>query len=88
MNKMEFVEAIGKDLCDKKTALAITNRMFEVLGQNLKKPGDSFVVQGLGTFKVVHRKERLGRNPRTGQPLKIPAHDTVIFKESASRKHG
>jgi DNA-binding protein HU-beta len=39
-----------------------------------------FSYPGFGTFSVKHRKEREGRNPRTGKPIKIPASYTVGFK--------
>lgn len=36
----------------------------------------------LGTFKLVHKAERTGRNPATGERLTIPAHDKITFKQS------
>lgn len=39
-------------------------------------------VPGFGIFKIKHRAERQGRNPRTGEAVRIAAHDAVTFKES------
>jgi nucleoid DNA-binding protein len=45
-----------------------------------------FSYPNFGTFKVKHRKEREGRNPRTGEPITIPASNTVRFKPSPALK--
>jgi DNA-binding protein HU-beta len=42
--------------------------------------GDKVVLVGFGSFQVVKRAAREGRNPRTGKPLKIPAKKVVKFK--------
>ncbi len=39
-----------------------------------------FVVPGLGKAVKAHRKERMGRNPQTGEPIKIPAKTVVKFR--------
>jgi len=44
--------------------------------------GDSVALQGLGTFKMVHREARTGRNPSTGATIQIPAKDVLKFKAS------
>ena len=42
--------------------------------------GGEVRIAGLGTFAVQHRAERQGRNPKTGEPITIPARRTVKFK--------
>lgn len=37
-------------------------------------------LRGFGTFKVIERKARTGRNPRTGEPIEIPAKKAITFK--------
>jgi integration host factor subunit beta len=37
-------------------------------------------VRGFGTFKVTHRPSRVGRNPRTGEPIQVPSKRAVHFK--------
>jgi len=47
----------------------------EVLAAN-----DKLTLTGFGTFEVQERKERIGRNPRTGEEIKIPASKVVKFR--------
>lgn len=44
--------------------------------------GNAVTIQGFGTIKPVHRAEKKGHNPATGESITIPAHDTVTFKVS------
>ena len=44
------------------------------------KSNGQFVVPGLGKAVKAHRKERTGRNPQTGEPIKIPAKTVVKFR--------
>lgn len=44
------------------------------------KPGGKITIVGFGTFSVVRRDARTGRNPQTGQAIQIPAKNTVKFK--------
>ena len=50
---------------------------------SLKKTGD---LQGFGTFSVANRKARTGRNPRTGQEIRIPASKTPKFTAGKALK--
>ncbi|MDR1207011.1 MAG: integration host factor subunit alpha [Rickettsiales bacterium] len=45
--------------------------------------GEEVKVSGLGTFKILHKKERMGRNPKTGEPAVISARRIVSFKPNA-----
>lgn len=44
--------------------------------------GDKLVLRGFGTFRRVTRKEKVGRNPKTGKQLTVPEKDVLRFKES------
>ena len=44
--------------------------------------GDGIEIRGFGTFKVRHRKARRARNPRTGEPVELPARDVPVFQPS------
>ena len=44
--------------------------------------GDGIEIRGFGTFKVRHRKARTARNPRTGEPVEVPARAVAAFKPS------
>jgi len=48
--------------------------------------GKKVTLVGFGTFTVAHRKERMGRDPQTKQPIKIPASNTVKFKAGKALK--
>lgn len=46
------------------------------------KDGYVVVIRGFGSFRLRLRSARTGRNPRTGEPVEIPAYNTIIFKAS------
>ena len=50
----------------------------------LKKPGDKVTITGFGVFEVTERAERDGRNPQTGEAIKIAASKAVKFKAGKS----
>ena len=52
------------------------------------KKGDSVAISGFGSFKVVERATRKGRNPRTGKELQIPAAKAVKFTAGKGLKEG
>ncbi|MDW8479755.1 MAG: HU family DNA-binding protein [Xanthomonadales bacterium] len=86
MNKAEFVGAIAEkcELSKAKAAEAV-DAMVEVLKKALKK-GESVTLVGFGTFSVRKRAAREGRNPRTGQTIKIKASKTPTFKAGKAFK--
>ena len=61
------------------------DKLFDIIGATLKG-GDAVTISGFGSFKVVNRKERQGRNPRTGDALQIPASKTVKFTPAKALK--
>src|SRR5665213_1592739 len=64
----------------------IQNMSKQVLVDALKKSGMKFSIPGFGTFAVSHRAARMGRNPRTGEEIKIKASKGVRFKAGAKLK--
>ena len=68
-----------------KTAQQFLETLVELAVQQTKK-GGIFVLPGLGRMKKVQRKARMGRNPATGVPIKIPAKTTVKFYLSKAAK--
>ncbi len=86
MTKTELVESIAQDL---KLSKAHAQRALEtVLGRIATGliRDQKCQIQGFGTFQAKMRKERMGRNPQTGEPLHIPARKTVTFKAGAALK--
>ncbi len=69
----------------KKQAKAAVEKLVEIAVAQTKKVG-VFVIPGIGRLKKVERKARMGRNPATGEPIKIPARKTVKLTLSKSIK--
>ena len=73
MNRTELVEAMAaKSDLSKKDAEAALKAFIETVGAQLKK-GDKIQLVGFGTFEVSKRAARTGKNPQTGEAIKIPA---------------
>jgi DNA-binding protein HU-beta len=86
MNKAEFVAAVA-DAADvsKVEAAKAVEAIIEVVKKALKK-GDQVSLVGFGTFVVRKRAARTGRNPRTGQQIKIKASKNPSFKAGKALK--
>ncbi len=89
MTKAELINAVLKtkglpDLTKKATG-EIVDAVFTSLTKAIKKER-RFVYPGFGTFTVRKRKARKGRNPRTGEEIKIAATKTVTFKPAPQLK--
>ena len=85
MNKAELVETIANVLDSKKEAQEAFESLLEGIAGALKK-GDSVSLVGFGTFKVHRQAARTGRNPRTGEAVKIKAKNVVKFVPGKSLK--
>ena len=80
MTKAELVEAMAKDAgISKAKAAAALDAFFAGVTQALKKKDGKVTLVGFGSFSVVKRKARKGRNPQTGAPIKIAAKKVVKF---------
>lgn len=87
MTKAEFVRAL-KDKAGLATlvqAEAAYDSLFGILKATLQK-GDDVAITGFGSFKVMKRKARKGRNPRTGKEMQIPAKKVVKFSAGKALK--
>jgi DNA-binding protein HU-beta len=79
MNKKELIASIAKNGGITKTSAdQALNAMLAMIGKAVSG-GDRVTLSGFGSFRVVERKEKKGRNPQTGQSLIIPAHNIVKF---------
>lgn len=80
MTKSDIISIIaeGTGLTKVETA-AVVDGFVASLSYALKK-GDSIELRGFGTFKVVDRKARKGRNPKTGEEIFIPQRKVPIFR--------
>ena len=86
MKKFEMIEDLAtktgltKNECEK-----VFNATFEIFKDELAK-GEKVSVAGFGTFKITERDARDGRNPLTGEKIKIKASKSVNFKLSTAIK--
>ena len=86
MNKGELIDKIAKDAkISKVQASNALNSAIDGVTASLKKGGKVTLV-GFGTFSVSSRKARTGRNPLTGEALKIPAKKVTKFGAAAELK--
>ncbi|MFQ5766513.1 MAG: HU family DNA-binding protein [Acidobacteriota bacterium] len=80
MNKADLIEAIAKDAkVTKADAGRALDSMTTRITQSLRK-GENVTLVGFGTFSVTKRKARTGRNPQTGETIKIKAKKVPKFK--------
>ena len=80
MNKAELIEAISNETnCQKKDIDTVLNAYVNVVTNTLKK-GEKIQLVGFGTYEVLNRSARIGRNPSTGEEMKIPAARIPKFK--------
>ena len=86
MNKSEFVNAVSDSAgLTKAEGGRAVEAMIDVIKKALKK-GDTVSLVGFGTFVVRKRAARTGRNPRTGQQIKIKASKNPSFKAGKALK--
>lgn len=72
MNKGDLINEVAKVVNTKKEAQEAVDCVFSSITRALKK-GDTVTLVGFGSFKVVGRKARKGRNPQTGEEIDIKA---------------
>jgi DNA-binding protein HU-beta len=86
MNKAELVEAIAKTTEQSKAdAERSLDAFIDIVTKNIKKK-EGIKLVGFGTFAVSNRKARVGRNPQTGQEIKIPARRVPVFRPGKELK--
>lgn len=86
MNKTELIAAIAKNAdISKKDAEKALKAFTDVVTSELVK-GEKVQLVGFGTFEVSGRAARVGRNPKTGETMPIPASKTPKFKAGKALK--
>jgi len=87
MTKADLVEKMAKDAGISKTAAGASLDSFvEGVTKALKKKDGKVTLVGFGTFSKTRRKARKGRNPQTGEMIKIKASNAVKFKAGKKLK--
>lgn len=85
MNKADLINEVAKVVGTKKEAQAAVNCVFDSIPKAMKK-GSPVTIAGFGSFKVSKRKARNGRNPKTGEVIKIKASKAPRFVASKTLK--
>ena len=80
MTRVELVDQMAKDANISKAAADVALKSFiDAVTKTLKKKDGKVSLVGFGTFSKIRRKARKGRNPRTGEEIKIKASNAVKF---------
>jgi DNA-binding protein HU-beta len=84
MTKAQIAEHLAKKAAiTKKTAVQILD---ELAALAYKEAKNTFTLPGIGKLVLVNRKARIGRNPQTGEEIKIPAKKVVKFRVAKACK--
>lgn len=87
MTKAELIEQMARDAGITKTAAgAAMTALIDSITKALKKKDGKVTLTGFGTFSKSRRKARNGRNPQTGETIKIKAANVVKFKAGKALK--
>jgi DNA-binding protein HU-beta len=86
MTKAQITAALAEKLSIKKSEVANFFDTIASLAYSEVKKNGEFVLPGFGKVVKVQRKERMGRNPATGESIKIPAKTVVKFRLSKAAK--
>lgn len=86
MKKIELISAIADHADMTKTDAAKALEAFVAVVTQALKDDDSVTIVGFGTYEVRKRKARTGRNPKTGEALKIKASKVPAFKAGKALK--
>ncbi|MBF0371717.1 MAG: integration host factor subunit alpha [Magnetococcales bacterium] len=85
MTKADLVEAVYQNLenskCTKRECAGIVEEIFEIIEENLSQ-GEAVKLSGFGNFIILTKNTRMGRNPKTREPVPIQARKVVTFKAS------
>ena len=86
MTKTELINTLAEQAqAEKKQAKIFLEALTAVVEKTIKKGGE-VPMSGLGKFRVAKRKARMGRNPATGEAIKIPAKTVVKFTVAKNLK--
>ena len=86
MNKLELINAMAEKTGLSKKDCAKALDAFTGSVEDALKAGDKVSLIGFGSFEVKGRPERIGRNPRTKEEVKIPASKAPVFKAGKALK--
>lgn len=80
MNKRELIKIVSKKTkLPEKQVKQIIDLFLNTITDSVRK-GDNVIIQRFGTFRAVVLKEKIARNPQTGEKIKVPTYRTLRFK--------
>ena len=79
MNKSQLIDALAARLGDRRTAASAVDELLSTIVETVKS-GESVSLTGFGVFEARARAARVGRNPRTGQTVAVPAATVPAFR--------
>jgi DNA-binding protein HU-beta len=79
MNKSQLIDALAARLGDRRTAASAVDGLLSTIVESVKS-GESVSLTGFGVFEARARAARVGRNPRTGQTVAVPAATVPAFR--------
>lgn len=85
MTKQDLIDKVAESGMSKKQAGVAVNAILDAI-QDFLAAGEKVSLVGFGSFSVNKRAARTGRNPRTGEPLKIKAKKVPVFKAGKTLK--
>ena len=86
MTKADLIDDVArKTELSRKDSEVIVDTIFEGIVKSLRG-GDKIEIRGFGSFRTRHRNSRVGRNPKTGERVDVPAKDIPYFKPSKELK--
>ena len=87
MTKAEIVEQIYEKVgFSKKESAELVDRVFDIIKETLKE-GEKVKISGFGNFVVREKNARKGRNPQTGEEIRLDARRVLTFKPSLVLKN-
>jgi integration host factor subunit alpha len=88
MTKAEIIDCVYEKVggFSKKESAEVVEAVFETM-KDILSHGDKVKISGFGNFVVREKKERIGRNPQTGEPIPISARRVLTFKPSQVLKN-
>lgn len=88
MNKQELIDAIAAESgLSKKDSKEALDALVKTVGTTLKK-GENISLVGFGSFSVIQKAARTGKNPQTGKPIQIAAKKAVKFRPGKELAEG
>ena len=86
MTKADLIEEVSRAIeMSRKDSEVIVETVFDSIVKTLRS-GDKIEIRGFGSFRTRERKSRVGRNPKTGARVEVPAKKIPFFKPSKELK--